>query len=139
MLVFDSDRVYGFGREPGLFVWSHVLENHLFSSAREADESTIQEAMRNGACDLVSIGLRKRLQSVVTRELRALRAERALNSTIASATEYKRQIRDYMNNSTSAIALAQEGIVIEANDGKRRIPTLAFEDQVVVVDARIGL
>ena len=47
---------------------------------KEADESAIQEAMRNGACDLVSIGLRKRLQSVVTRELRALRAERALNS-----------------------------------------------------------
>jgi hypothetical protein len=34
MLVCDGDRVYGFGREPGLFVWSHVLENHLFCSAR---------------------------------------------------------------------------------------------------------
>jgi DNA-binding NtrC family response regulator len=60
----------------------------------EADEDTIQNAMRDGACDLVSIGLRNRLQSVVNRELRALRAERALNSTIASASEYKRQIRD---------------------------------------------
>ena len=97
---------------------------------KEADESTIQEAMRNGACDLVSIGLRKRLQSVVTRELRALRAERALNSTIASATEYKRQIRDYMNNSTSAIALAQEGIVIEANDAWLSLFKLAGPDEV---------
>ena len=41
MLVFDADRVYGFGREPGLFVWSHVLENHLFCSAREADADAI--------------------------------------------------------------------------------------------------
>lgn len=83
---------------------------------KKADESAIQEAMRHGACDLVSIGLKNRLQSVVTRELRALRAERALNSTIASASEYKRQIRDYMQSSTAAIALAQEGIIIEAND-----------------------
>jgi hypothetical protein len=41
MMVFDSDRVYGFGREPGLFVWSHVLENHLFCSAKQADEDAI--------------------------------------------------------------------------------------------------
>ncbi len=41
MLVFDGDRVYGFGREPGLFVWSHVLENHLFCSAKQADADAI--------------------------------------------------------------------------------------------------
>jgi hypothetical protein len=41
MLVFGEDRVYGFGREPGLFVWSHVLENHLFCSAKQADEAAI--------------------------------------------------------------------------------------------------
>ena len=41
ILAFDGDRVYGFGREPGLFVWSHVLENHLFCSARQADTETI--------------------------------------------------------------------------------------------------
>ena len=43
ILSFDGDRVYGFGREPGLFVWSHVLENHLFCSARQADEQTISK------------------------------------------------------------------------------------------------
>lgn len=42
LLVFDGDRVYGFGREPALFVWSHVLENHLFCSARQADAESIQ-------------------------------------------------------------------------------------------------
>jgi outer membrane protein assembly factor BamB len=41
MLVFDTDRVYGFGREPGLFVWSHVLENHLFCLAIQADAEAI--------------------------------------------------------------------------------------------------
>ncbi len=97
---------------------------------KDADENTIQEAMRDGACDLVSIGLRNRLQSVVTRELRALRAERALNSTIASASEYKRQIRDYMQSSTAAIALAHEGIVIEANDAWLRLFKFATVDEV---------
>ena len=97
---------------------------------QEADENTIQEAMRDGACDLVSIGLKNRLQSVVTRELRALRAERALNSTIASASEYKRQIRDYMQSSTAAIALAHEGIVLEANDAWLKLFKYASVDEV---------
>jgi diguanylate cyclase (GGDEF)-like protein len=97
---------------------------------KEADEAAIQEAMRHGACDLVSIGLKSRLKSVVTRELRALRAERALNSTIASASEYKRQIRDYMQSSTAAIALTQEGIVIEANDAWLKLFKAAKRDEV---------
>ncbi|MGI9223063.1 MAG: EAL domain-containing protein [Woeseiaceae bacterium] len=97
---------------------------------KKADETAIQEAMRHGACDLVSIGLKSRLKSVVTRELRALRAERALNSTIASASEYKRQIRDYMKSSTAAIALAQEGIVIEANDAWIELFKAASHDEV---------
>ena len=97
---------------------------------READEKVIQKAMGDGACDLVSIGLKDRLKSVVNRELRSLRAERALNSTIASATEYKRQIRDYMQSSTAAIALVQEGIVIEANDAWLRLFKAAGIDEI---------
>ena len=81
-----------------------------------ADESSIQEAMQAGACDLVSMSLKKRLQSVVTRELRALRVERALNSTLQSATEYKRQLKDHMESSSSSIALVQEGIFTDVND-----------------------
>src|SRR5690606_18836715 len=69
-----------------------------------------------GACDLVSIGNRVRLQAVVTRELRALRIERALNSTLSSASEYRRQLHDYMQGSTTAIAYAQEGIVTDLNN-----------------------
>ncbi len=82
---------------------------------QEADENAIQQAMQDGACDLVSIGLKSRLQSVVTRELRALRMERALYSTLQSATEYKKQLKDHMAASMSAIALAQEGIIIDVN------------------------
>jgi len=43
ILAFDGDRVYGFGREPGLFVWSHVLENHLFCSDIQAEAEKIEK------------------------------------------------------------------------------------------------
>jgi len=82
----------------------------------QADEAAIEGAMRAGACDLVSIGHKARLQSVVSRELRALRVERALNSTLISATEYKKQLRDHMAASSSSIALVQEGIFTDIND-----------------------
>ncbi len=88
----------------------------VIALAKDADEHAIQEAMQHGACDLVSIGRKRRLQAVVSRELRALRVERALNSTLHSATEYRKQVRDYMQASTSAIALVAEGILTEAND-----------------------
>ena len=81
-----------------------------------ADEAAIEAAMRAGACDLVSMGLKSRLQSVVSRELRALRVERALNSTIQSATEYKKHLKDHMAASASSYALVQEGIFTEVND-----------------------
>ncbi|MHC4203160.1 MAG: outer membrane protein assembly factor BamB family protein [Planctomycetota bacterium] len=43
ILAFEGDKVYGFGREPGLFVWSHVLENHLFCSAIQAEAEKIEQ------------------------------------------------------------------------------------------------
>ncbi len=97
----------------------------------KADESSIQEAMKHGACDLVSMGLKDRLHSVVTRELRALRVERALNSTIYSATEYKRQLKDYMQSSASAIALVQDGIVTDINDAWLKLFRSASNDEVI--------
>jgi DNA-binding NtrC family response regulator len=63
---------------------------------KQAEEEDIDAAMRSGACDLVSVGNKKRLQSVVSRELRALRVERALNSTLQSATEYKKHLKHHM-------------------------------------------
>ena len=87
----------------------------LIAMQEQADEASIQEAMRHGACDLVSMSLKTRLLSVVSRELRALRVERALNSTMESAIEYKRQLKDHMEGSSSSIALVQEGIFTNVN------------------------
>ena len=96
----------------------------------EASEAAIESAMQHGAVDLVSATLQGRLQSVVTRELRALRVERALNSTIHSATEYKKQLKDYMQESTSAIALVQEGIITDVNEAWLKLFRAASNDEV---------
>jgi len=103
----------------------------LIALKEKADENAIQDAMNRGAVDLVSIGHKTRLTSVVSRELRALRAERALNSTIQSATEYKKQVRDFMQASTAAIALVQEGILVEANNAWMKLVKAANLDEVV--------
>jgi diguanylate cyclase (GGDEF)-like protein/PAS domain S-box-containing protein len=78
-------------------------------------EEVMAEAMRIGAQDVVSLGNRARLQSVVTRELRAFRLERALNTTLSSAREYKQQLQAFMTGSADAIAHVAEGIIVDAN------------------------
>jgi len=88
----------------------------VIAMQQQATEADIESAMRSGACDLVSLGLKGRLQSIATRELRALRVERALNSTLQTATEYKKQLKDHMANSASCYALVQEGIFTNVND-----------------------
>jgi len=103
----------------------------LIALLEEADELRIQKAMNDGACDLVSIGNKDRLQAVVTRELRALRVERALNSTIHSATEYKRQLKDYMQTSQDAIALVEEGIITDINESWLKLFRAASNDEVI--------
>ncbi len=103
----------------------------LIAMQENADETAIQEAMKHGARDLVSTGLKKRLQAVVTRELRALRVERALYSTIQSASEYKRQVKEYMQTSRNAIALVQEGVIIDANDAWLELFKAAKLDEVM--------
>ena len=80
------------------------------------NESTILKAMNDGACDLVSMDNKARLLVVVDRELRAYRVEKALNSTLTSATAYRRQLNDYVENAASAIAYVQEGIIIDVNN-----------------------
>ena len=88
----------------------------VLALSHDADEQAIQRAMEHGACDLVSTSRKRRLQAVVSRELRALRVERALNSTLHSASEYRKQVQEYMQSSKSAIALIAEGIVTDANE-----------------------
>ncbi len=93
----------------------YIPEVPLLALKTTVDEDTILKAMNDGACDLVSIDNKARLQAVVGRELRAYRVERALDSTMNSAFEYRRQLNDYMENSPSAIAYIEEGIIIEVN------------------------
>lgn len=83
--------------------------------SKVADESAITDAMQAGAQDMVSTGQRQRLCAVAERELRSFRLERALNNTLTSATAYKKQLKAFMAGSVDAIAYAQEGIVVEAN------------------------
>ena len=110
---------------------AHQPEIPVIAVNSAVDEASIQQAMDDGACDLVSIDKKGRLQAVVARELRALRVERALHSTINSATEYRRQFNNYMQASTSAIARVQEGIVTEVNGAWLKQFKLARKDEVV--------
>jgi diguanylate cyclase (GGDEF)-like protein/PAS domain S-box-containing protein len=79
------------------------------------DEAAIAEAMRLGAHDVVTLSNRSRLQSVATRELRTYRLERALNTTLSSAKEYREQLARFLEGSADAITHVQEGIIVDAN------------------------
>ena len=79
------------------------------------DEGVIAAALRLGAQDVVSLSNRARLQAVVSRELRSFRLERALNSTLSSAHEYKKQLQAFMAGSADAIAHVNDGIIVDAN------------------------
>src|ERR1700704_4498381 len=83
--------------------------------AESVDEARIAEAMRLGARDFVSLGNAARLQAVMLRELRAFRLERALNSTLKSAHDARRQLETVLQRSNDAIVQVQEGIVVDAN------------------------
>src|SRR5882672_8995073 len=83
--------------------------------SRAAEETDIADALLAGAQDLVSLGQVERLRSVAERELRAFRLERALNETLQSASQYKRQLKDFMAGSVDAIAHVHEGILVDAN------------------------
>ena len=93
-----------------------IPEVPVIALSESADEEAILKAMKDGAGDLVSNHQKARLQAVVSRELRAFRVERALNTTINSATEYRKQLHDYMQNSSTAIAYVQDGIFTEVNN-----------------------
>lgn len=80
------------------------------------DDERVALAMRRGVRDVGSLSSPARLEAVLLRELRACRLERALNNTLQSARDYRRQLQTVLERSNDAIAHVQEGIVIEAND-----------------------
>ncbi len=93
----------------------YAPEVPVIIAADKVDEESMAQAMQQGARDMVTLGHRQRLQSVVSRELRAFRLERALNSTLASARESREQLKAFMTGSADAIAHVQEGIVVDVN------------------------
>ncbi len=42
MLVFDEDSVFGYGRKPGMYVWSSALEYQLFAAERSVRPESIK-------------------------------------------------------------------------------------------------
>ena len=87
----------------------------LLVVSENVDEEAIANAMLAGAQDLVSVHHVERLRSVAERELRAFQLERALNTTILSAAQDRRQLTDLKAGTEDAIACAQEGILVETN------------------------
>ena len=131
LLVLNCDRYADSIRQVVKQKDRYNPEIPVIAMQERAEEADIEAAMRSGACDLVSMGLKNRLQSVVTRELRALRVERALNSTIQSATEYKKHLKHHMASSASSYALVQEGIFNEVNDAWLRQFKIASKDELI--------
>ncbi len=83
---------------------------------KAADENEIAEAMQAGAQDLVSLEPNGRgCAASPSASCAPIRLERALNETLQSASQYKRQLKAFMAGSVDAIAHVQEGIVVEAN------------------------
>lgn len=78
-------------------------------------EADLLRALDLGAQDVVTLQSRPRLAAVAVRELHASRLDRALAGTLASARQYRDQMRAFMTGSTDAIAHVQEGIVIDVN------------------------
>jgi PAS domain S-box-containing protein len=81
----------------------------------QISENDIAAGMRLGARDVISLSASDRVQAVVARELRSFRLERALNTTLQSASDYRRQLQSVLQRSNDALLQVQEGIVVDAN------------------------
>jgi len=78
-------------------------------------EADLVRALELGAQDVVTLHSRPRLQAVAVREMHAARLDNALAGTLASARQYRDQMKAFMTGSTDAIAHVQEGIVVDVN------------------------
>ncbi len=79
------------------------------------DEDSICHALTHGAQDLVSLSSRTRLQAVALRELNHHRQARALATMQNSTAKLEQQVETLVNESTDAIMLVQEGIIVSVN------------------------
>ena len=78
-------------------------------------ETELAHGIAIGAQDVVTLQAGQRLQAVAIRELHAARLDRALAGTLASARQYRDQMKAFMTGSADAIAHVQEGIVVDVN------------------------
>lgn len=103
----------------------------LIVVAEDFDEEAVGIAMRRGARDVVSLSCPLRLEAVLMRELRSFRLERALNVTLQSARDYRRQLETVLERSNDAIAQVQEGILVDANESWLELFGVAERDSVI--------
>jgi len=97
----------------------------------QISETDIALGMRLGARDVISLSATERVQAVLSRELRSFRLERALNATLQSASDYRRQLQSVLQRSNDAILQVQEGIAVDAN--QTWLELFGYEDQDAVV------
>jgi PAS domain S-box-containing protein len=97
----------------------------------QISETEIAAGMRLGARDVLSLSATDRVQAVLSRELRAFRLERALNTTLQSASDYRRQLQSVLQRSNDAILQVQEGIVVDAN--QTWLELFGYDDPTAVV------
>jgi multidomain signaling protein FimX len=97
----------------------------------QISETDIAHGMKLGARDVLSMSATERVQAVVSRELRSFRLERALNTTLQSASDYRRQLQSVLQRSNDAILQVQEGIVVDAN--QTWLELFGYEDATAVV------
>jgi PAS domain-containing protein len=81
----------------------------------ELDEESMSADLALGARDTLTLANPARVHAVCARELKAFRMERALNETLHSAHEYRKQLETVLTRSHDAIAQVQEGILVEVN------------------------
>jgi diguanylate cyclase (GGDEF)-like protein/PAS domain S-box-containing protein len=81
----------------------------------QVDGRLAGEDMARGARDTVAIANPEHVQAVIRRELRAFRMERTLTDTLRAAQDSRRQLETLLRRSNDAIALVQEGIVVQVN------------------------
>jgi PAS domain S-box-containing protein len=81
----------------------------------EVSEPVIAADQAAGARDSMSLTHPERVHAVLMRELNATRLRRALDETMLSAKEYRKQLETVLTRSNDAIAQIKEGILVDAN------------------------
>ncbi|MGI9291755.1 MAG: EAL domain-containing protein [Gammaproteobacteria bacterium] len=87
----------------------------LLLVSEQINETTILDAMRLGARDVISLQNTERLRVVAERELHTYRLEKALEHVMGSAKQYKQELHSLKEVTLEAIADVQEGIIVHAN------------------------